>query len=110
MRPEEPLLPRDPLALRAAIWLASALMPNDDSTRAPHMLIVGSAPPVGDALARQAELMGWSTTTAADVDTCLAVLGELGPGDSVIVLEHQHRVATPVLAAALRSNTGYVGA
>ena len=34
----------------------------------------------------------------------------LGAGDAVIVLEHQHKIANPVLVAALRSEVGYVGA
>ena len=34
----------------------------------------------------------------------------LGVDDAVIVLEHQHTIATPVLVAALRAKVGYVGA
>jgi xanthine dehydrogenase accessory factor len=35
---------------------------------------------------------------------------ELGADGAVIVLEHEHRIATPVLLSALRGGVGYVGA
>jgi xanthine dehydrogenase accessory factor len=76
---------------------------------APHVLLVGLEP-FGAELARQATLLGWSTQTTTDLDECLAALETLGAGDAVIVLEHQHQVATPVLAAALQAEVGYVGA
>jgi xanthine dehydrogenase accessory factor len=74
-----------------------------------HVVIVGSGP-IGDALARQAALLGWSATTTDGVDASLAALGDLDGDDAVVVLEHDHAVATPVLAAALAAAVGYVGA
>jgi xanthine dehydrogenase accessory factor len=81
----------------------------DAATRIPQMLLVGLEP-FGAELARQAALLGWSATTTADLDASIAALEPLGAGDSVIVLEHQHQIATPVLAAALQAEVGYVGA
>lgn len=73
------------------------------------MLLVGLEP-FGGELARQAALLGWSATTTTDLDESIAALDPLGTEDAVIVLEHQHRIATPVLAAALQAEVGYVGA
>jgi xanthine dehydrogenase accessory factor len=76
----------------------------------PRVVIVGTAAPIGDALARQVELLGWTPVRTSGVDDSVAAIGELGAGDAVVVLEHQHAIATPVLAAALRGDVGYVGA
>jgi xanthine dehydrogenase accessory factor len=73
------------------------------------VLLVG-VEPFASELLRQATLLGWSTQTTADLDESLAALQPLGAQDAVIVLEHQHEIATPVLAAALQSDVGYVGA
>ena len=75
----------------------------------PQLLLVGLEP-FGEELARQAALLGWSPTTTTALDDALAALEPLGRDDAVIVLEHQHRIATPVLAAALQADVGYVGA
>jgi xanthine dehydrogenase accessory factor len=74
-----------------------------------RVVIVGSGP-IGDALARQAELLGWSATSTDGVEASVAALGDLDGGDAVVVLDHDHTVATPVLAAALAGTVGYVGA
>jgi len=101
-----------------------------------QVLVVGTAAVAG-AIARQAGLLGWSTTidpgapgsdspgetsgppdsgppaasTDATPPTGLATaIGTLGPADAVVVLTHDPSVATPVLAAALGSRVGFVGA
>jgi xanthine dehydrogenase accessory factor len=78
--------------------------------RARRVVIVGAAEPIGNALARQVELLGWTAVTTSGVDEGLAAIGDLGADDAVVVLEHQHAISTPVLACALRGNIGYVGA
>jgi xanthine dehydrogenase accessory factor len=83
--------------------------PSEDAV-ARRVLIVGSAGPIGDALARQVDLLGWIPVEVTSVEESVAGIGELGSDDAVVVLEHQHAVATPVLAAALQSTVGYVGA
>jgi xanthine dehydrogenase accessory factor len=65
---------------------------------------------VGSALVEQARVLGWRARTTTDLDESLGAVKELGHGDAVIVLEHEHRIATPVLLAALRDDIGYVGA
>jgi xanthine/CO dehydrogenase XdhC/CoxF family maturation factor len=78
--------------------------------RAARVVIVGTAEPIGDALAQQVELLGWVPITTSEIDESVTAIDDLGANDAVVVLEHQHAVATPVLAAALRSDAGYVGA
>lgn len=75
----------------------------------PQVLLVG-VEPYASELAGQATLLGWSTRTTTDLDESLAALQALGAQDAVIVLEHRHEIATPVLAAALQAEVGYVGA
>ena len=77
---------------------------------APRQVLLVGVEPFGAALAAQAALLGWSARTTTELDESRAALATLGPHDAVIVLEHRHAVATPVLAAALRGDIGYVGA
>jgi xanthine dehydrogenase accessory factor len=65
---------------------------------------------VGSALVEQAAVLGWGARTTADLDESLAAVQDLGADDAVIVMEHEHRIATPVLLSALRGGVGYVGA
>jgi xanthine dehydrogenase accessory factor len=65
---------------------------------------------LGPALVEQAGVLGWAARTTTGLDESLAAVDELGVGDAVIVLEHQHKIATPVILAALRGGVGYVGA
>ena len=74
-----------------------------------QVVIVGTGP-IGDAVVRQATLLGWESTTTTGVEESLGAVADLGATDGVIVLEHDHSVATPVLAAALVGGAGYVGA
>jgi xanthine dehydrogenase accessory factor len=76
----------------------------------PRVVIVGTAEPIGDALARQVALLGWQPVTTSGLEESVTAIGALGSDDAVVVLEHQHAIATPVIAAALRSSVGYVGA
>src|SRR4029077_5717250 len=75
----------------------------------PHVLLVG-VEPFGEEIARQAALLGWSTQTSTELEDSLAAVERLSTEDAVIVLEHKHQIATPVLVAALQSEVGYVGA
>src|SRR5215211_7417085 len=90
---------REPLA-SAGMSLASPAM---------EILLVGDEF-VGDALVEQAGVLGWAARTTTDLDESLTVVNELGSNDAVIVLEHEHRIATPVILSALRGGIGYVGA
>jgi len=75
----------------------------------PRVLVLGPADLAG-ALRRQAELLGW-TADLDDGDPGSADAAEaLGPADALVVLTHDHELATPALAAALTGRAGYVGA
>jgi xanthine dehydrogenase accessory factor len=94
--------------------LLSILAPAEIEVRArvpsvAQVVIVGGGP-IGDALVAQAELLGWSARTTDGVDASVAALDALDRDDAVVVLDHDHAVATPVLAAALAGGVGYVGA
>ena len=75
----------------------------------PHLLLVGEEP-FSEEITRQASLLGWSTETSTDLEASLAAVERLGREDAVVVLEHKHQIATPVLVAALQGEVGYVGA
>ena len=85
--------------------------PEPDTTPAePSKLLVVGAEPFARELERQAALLDWPALTTTGLDESLAALGELGAGDAIIVMEHQHTIANPVLLAALQAGVGYVGA
>jgi xanthine dehydrogenase accessory factor len=86
--------------------MVTGAAPPDSS--APLVLIVGTGE-MGDAIAAQARLLGWTTTATTDVADSLDAI-EAGAPAAVIVMEHNHAIATPVLAAALAGDVGYVGA
>ena len=76
----------------------------------PPMLLLVGVEPFARELEQQAALLGWSALTTTGLEESLAALGELGGADAIIVMEHQHKIANPVLVAALQSEVGYVGA
>lgn len=71
----------------------------------PRLAVLGAADLAG-ALAKQAELLGWEVT----LDPPDPPAGLLGPADALVVLTHDHDVATPALASALSGRVGFVGA
>jgi len=95
-----------------------------------HMLIIGAVDFTG-ALVRMAKILGFHVTvcdarpvfaTAArfpEADEIVVdwphrylakVADRLGPSDAICVLTHDHKFDIPVLAAALQTNVGYLGA
>ena len=74
-----------------------------------RLLVVGGGP-VASALLAQADLLGWSAVVAEDTATALDLLRGYGGADGVVVLSHDREVDGPVLAAAVASPVGYVGA
>lgn len=73
-------------------------------------LDVVGAGAVADALSDVAGLLGWQTQTITDVSTATGVIAGLAVLDKVVVTGHDVEVAGPVLAAALASDVGYIGA
>lgn len=75
----------------------------------PRLVIVGTGL-IADALAAQADLLGWAPTVTADVEGARRAVTGLTGTDGVIVLSHDRAVDGPVLADALTGGAGYVGA
>lgn len=65
---------------------------------------------VGDALAAQAELLGWRHYTVDNADDAVAAAEALRAHDALVVFSHDETIDTPCLAAALTHRRGYVGA
>lgn len=61
---------------------------------------------------RCCRLLGWEARAVgdADADAALEAVRPLGRGDAVIVLSHDIDLSSRVLASALASGVGYVGA
>ena len=77
----------------------------------PTVLVLGHADLAG-ALRRQGNLLGWEVILddASDPGRAVRTAADLGPSDLLVVLSHDHDVATPVLAEALAGRAGFVGA
>ena len=75
----------------------------------PSLLVVGDGL-IATALSDTAALLGWQAQVAADVEPAVTALRQLRRSDAVVVLSHDREVDGPVLAAALASGVGYVGA
>ena len=71
--------------------------------------IVGRAA-VGDALAAQAELLGWRAEVVDGAEAGAGAGRVQASHDALVVLSHDEAVDTPSLAAALEHGRGYVGA
>ncbi len=91
------------LDLPTGAVLVEALLP------APTVRIVGRAA-VGDALAAQAELLGWRAETVDGPGAAATAGAASASHDALVVLSHDPAVDTPALAAALAHGRGYVGA
>jgi xanthine dehydrogenase accessory factor len=74
-----------------------------------QLVVVGSGD-LAFALRRQADLLSWHVMVFDDPEAATEAIGSIGPGDGVVVLSHDALVDTPVLAAAVASGAGYVGA
>lgn len=72
--------------------------------------VIAGGGPNADALAAAAALQGWQVQQAADVDTATGLMVGLSPDDMVVVLGHDVELSSRMLAAALASEAGYIGA
>jgi xanthine dehydrogenase accessory factor len=75
----------------------------------PRLVILGSGA-LADALARQADLLEWQPVPSWTAVGTADIIDGLTTADALVVIEHDHEQATPILAAALRAGVGYVGA
>ncbi|HSS11882.1 MAG TPA: XdhC family protein [Acidimicrobiales bacterium] len=103
-------------ALLAAGRTASSVIRTDERTLvidaivpAVQLVVAGSGD-LAVALSRQADLLGWHFMAFDDAKSATEAIGSIGPGDGIVVLSHDPAVDTPVLAAAVASRAGYLGA
>ena len=75
---------------------------------APRLVIVGSSP-IADALAAQAELLGWQASQHNSASHATGVIASLTETDMVVVAAHDLEVAGASLLASLDSRAGYIG-
>ncbi len=73
----------------------------------PRLVVVGSGP-IADALDAAAKLLDWSPQRITDVDDVRRI-GNLGPSDGIVIAAHDLELAGTALAAALGTETGYIG-
>jgi xanthine dehydrogenase accessory factor len=124
--PDGDLLTLDPAAAARAETAAQDLLshPGVSSTRlesegvpfvidawnpVPRLVILGVGP-LADALDGLLGLLGWVAIPCASGAEAGALVAGLTTADGLLVVEHDHDMATPVLTDALRTGVGYVGA
>jgi xanthine dehydrogenase accessory factor len=73
------------------------------------LLIVGSGA-IAAALTTMAELLSWRPQVVTELAAATGAVAGLAGLDKVVVLSHDDELAGPVLAAALDSPVGYIGA
>jgi xanthine dehydrogenase accessory factor len=95
---------------------ATALFTEGDTSTAvvvlwpvPSLVVVGDGL-IADALVSAGNLLGWTTQVEPGVEAAVPAARALTRSDAVVVLSHDRDVDGPVLAAALDSDVGYIGA
>lgn len=72
-------------------------------------LVAAGPGPVGDAVARIADVLGWRVHRAPDPASAIPLVVGLTVLDSLVVTGHDDEVAGRILEAGLASRVGYVG-
>jgi xanthine dehydrogenase accessory factor len=72
-------------------------------------LVAAGPGPVGDAVARMADAVGWRVRRAPDPGSAIPLVVGLTVLDSVVVTGHDDEMAGHILEAALSSRVGYIG-
>jgi xanthine dehydrogenase accessory factor len=72
-------------------------------------LVAAGPGPVGDAVARMADVVGWRVRRAPDPGSAIPLVVGLTVLDSVVVTGHDDEMAGHILEAALSSRVGYIG-
>jgi xanthine dehydrogenase accessory factor len=75
----------------------------------PRLLIVGDGL-LAAALEQTARVLEWEAQSINEVGQAVTAVQQLSRNDALLVLSHDRDTDGPVLAAALASETGYVGA
>ena len=72
-------------------------------------LVAAGPGPVGDAVARMADVLGWRVHRAPDPGSAIPLVVGLTVLDSLVVTGHDDEVAGRILEAGLSSRAGYIG-
>ncbi len=72
-------------------------------------LVAAGPGPVGDAVARLADVVGWRVHRAPESGSAIPLVVGLTLLDSVVVTGHDDEMAGRILEAALSSRAGYIG-
>lgn len=74
----------------------------------PSVLVVGAGA-IGDALARQADLLGWAARSGSGLDATVAAVEAFTDADVLVLLDHDPAFDAALLAG-LRHGRGFLGA
>jgi xanthine dehydrogenase accessory factor len=72
-------------------------------------LVAAGPGPVGDAVVRLADVLGWRARRAPDPGSAIPLVAGLTVLDSLVVTGHDDEVAGRILEAGLSSRAGYIG-
>ncbi len=72
-------------------------------------LVAAGPGPVGDAVARMADVLGWRVHRAPDPGSAIPLVVGLTVLDSLVVTGHDDEVAGRIMEAGLSSRVGYLG-
>jgi xanthine dehydrogenase accessory factor len=72
-------------------------------------LVAAGPGPVGDAVARMADVLGWRVHRAPDPGSAIPLVTALTVLDSLVVTGHDDEVAGRIMEAGLSSQAGYIG-
>jgi xanthine dehydrogenase accessory factor len=76
----------------------------------PTSVVVAGEGALAEAIIAMSRVLGWDSTVSSDAEVLREAVRGLGAVDALIVLSHDHDLATPVIDAFLsRPTPGYVG-
>lgn len=73
-------------------------------------LAISGGGPNARALEDAAQLLGWQVDRSTEPDTAIGLMATLSPLDAAVIMGHDVEASSRVLAAALESSAGYIGA
>ncbi len=73
-------------------------------------LVVSAGGHITDALVDAAAVLGWQVVVEPNPQTATGLMATLSPLDSAVIIGHDVEASSRVLAAALESPAGYIGA
>jgi xanthine dehydrogenase accessory factor len=73
-------------------------------------VVVSSGGPIAQALADAAPVLGWQVIVEPDLQNAIGLMAGLSSIDGAVIIGHDVEASSRVLAAALESPVGYIGA